>query len=54
MITGKDLMNMDYFLMKQESIINQPRKEKRILRKLRILIAEEFSQIEIKIKKVEK
>lgn len=51
MINANDLKNIDFFLAKQEAIINQPKEHREMLGQLRELIASEFSKIRIKIKK---
>lgn len=51
MMTANDLKLMDYFLAKQEAIINQPKEHKEMIGALRELIAEELSKIDIKIEK---
>jgi len=50
-LNGNDLMNIDCFLMQQQRVINQPKAHKKLLRSLRIKIAEVLAEIEIKIGK---
>ncbi len=49
MITANDLKNIDDFLSEQQKIINQPKKNKKILMNLRIKIARELDKVKIKI-----
>ena len=48
MLTVLDLSNIDKFLQNQESIINQPERNKEILSELRHKIAKELNKIQIK------
>jgi hypothetical protein len=50
MITANDLKNIDYFLMEQQRIINQPKNNKKVMNRLRDKISTELDKIKIKIK----
>lgn len=50
MITANDLKNIDDFLSEQQKIVNQSKRNQKLLMNLKIKIAKELDKVKIKIK----
>ena len=49
MLTGKDLLDIEFFLAQRARVVNQPEENKIIINELRSKIAKELDKIKIKI-----